>query len=338
MIKNLKDYCRSLIIDNGFTRDNPSEHPLVDGEFYTMRPDKGIGTIRLFQYDSSATVLIANFTPHEDIQITFDFPKSYTIAYFYYVSASISNSDKYLSPGRIYSKSSNLEPFTITFKKNILVSCITHTFTPDFYKKHLWHRYPNLYEEDIEHLYESLNGLSIFPELANVFDQIHSFIGNGLATKMYFESKAIEALSLIIKKTHSANANNLISTDETKLINKKFSPFDYNAILSVCDYIDNHFSETIKEEYLAQIACMSCSKLKYLFKAIQKTTIRQYILDKRVDFAKHLIENSSMPIAQIANIVGYKNSSSFSDMFRKNTGMTPSEYKKSIKNTHDISQ
>ena len=112
MIKNLKDYCRSLIIDNGFTRDNPSEHPLVDGEFYTMRPDKGIGTIRLFQYDSSATVLIANFTPHEDIQITFDFPKSYTIAYFYYVSASISNSDKYLSPGRIYSKSSNLEPFS----------------------------------------------------------------------------------------------------------------------------------------------------------------------------------------------------------------------------------
>ena len=109
MIKNLKDYCRSLIIDNGFTRDNPSEHPLVDGEFYTMRPDKGIGTIRLFQYDSSATVLIANFTPHEDIQITFDFPKSYTIAYFYYVSASISNSDKYLSPGRIYLKSSYLE-------------------------------------------------------------------------------------------------------------------------------------------------------------------------------------------------------------------------------------
>ncbi|MBE6886287.1 MAG: helix-turn-helix transcriptional regulator, partial [Ruminococcaceae bacterium] len=51
----------------------------------------------------------------------------------------------------------------------------------------------------------------------------------------------------------------------------------------------------------------------------------------RIAAAKGYLENSDKNINEISNIVGYENALYFSRLFKKYTGMTPSEYKKKNK-------
>jgi len=53
----------------------------------------------------------------------------------------------------------------------------------------------------------------------------------------------------------------------------------------------------------------------------------QYITSLRIAAAKGYLENSDKSIAEIAAAVGYENALYFSRIFKKRTGMTPSEYK-----------
>ena len=54
----------------------------------------------------------------------------------------------------------------------------------------------------------------------------------------------------------------------------------------------------------------------------------QYIISLRISMAKGYLENSAKNISEISNEVGYDNALYFSRLFRKYTGMTPTEYRK----------
>ena len=137
-----------------------------------------------------------------------------------------------------------------------------------------------------------------------------------------------EALSIIMergkkRKRERANPRFSIPND------------DLDAVISVSNYINDHYATDIKMEFLSQIACMSQAKLKYIFKHVYHMSIQQYIVTRRITHAEHLLRDTKIPIAQIAEMVGYKYISSLSDMFRRHTGMKPSEYRKKMQNGTD---
>ena len=53
----------------------------------------------------------------------------------------------------------------------------------------------------------------------------------------------------------------------------------------------------------------------------------QYIVSLRITNSMNLMDNTNYNINQIAAAVGYDNAQYFSRLFKKHTGMTPSEYK-----------
>ena len=67
------------------------------------------------------------------------------------------------------------------------------------------------------------------------------------------------------------------------------------------------------------------------FKEVMNVPPMQYIVSLRIAAAKGYLENSNKNINEISNIVGYENALYFSRLFKKHTGMTPSEYKKKSK-------
>ncbi|HCQ89288.1 MAG TPA: AraC family transcriptional regulator, partial [Clostridium sp.] len=69
---------------------------------------------------------------------------------------------------------------------------------------------------------------------------------------------------------------------------------------------------------------------KYTFKSVYKCTITQYIQNKRMHEAEHILLNTDLNINQVAQIVGYKNASRFSELFYKNTGLLPNEFRKNL--------
>ena len=97
-------------------------------------------------------------------------------------------------------------------------------------------------------------------------------------------------------------------------------------------YFNENYSKPITIEQYAQEHLMSVNWFIHSFKEVMHVPPMQYIVSLRIAAAKGYLESSNKNITEISNIVGYENSLYFSRLFKKYTGMTPSEYKK--KNSH----
>ena len=100
-------------------------------------------------------------------------------------------------------------------------------------------------------------------------------------------------------------------------------------ISDVKAYIRTHLSEDLSSVLIAKRFFLNPDYLNRLFKEKEGITLHQYVLDERMETAKALLQNSQETINQISLSVGYDNFSYFSQVFRKYTGMTPGEYRKS---------
>ena len=132
------------------------------------------------------------------------------------------------------------------------------------------------------------------------------------AAELFFEAKANEWISIIIDTF-------------IKRKNSKISPEDEHAIIDVAKYLDNHFAMDIKQDSLEKISMMSGTKLKNLFKVKYNQTITEYIQRQRINMAEMLLINTSLPIKEIAESVGYSSHSKFSIYYKRYKGKLPSE-------------
>ena len=90
---------------------------------------------------------------------------------------------------------------------------------------------------------------------------------------------------------------------------------------------DNYNTEISIEEY-ATSRGMSISWFIRNFKQYTGTTPMQYITSIRITNAQMLLETTKYTITEIGRIVGYDNPLYFSRIFHKQTGFSPSEYRK----------
>lgn len=95
-------------------------------------------------------------------------------------------------------------------------------------------------------------------------------------------------------------------------------------------YFNEHYSEDINIDEYAASRGMSISWFIRNFKSYTGITPLQYILSRRIDNAQILLESTDYTINEISNIVGYDNQLYFSRLFRKQKGVSPSEYRKKI--------
>jgi AraC-like DNA-binding protein len=76
-------------------------------------------------------------------------------------------------------------------------------------------------------------------------------------------------------------------------------------------------------------------QLKTGFKAIFSLTIADYLQETRMQKARLLLEETDLPIARIADIVGYTHPFAFSSAFRKYYGYAPSLVRKGRRTRKD---
>ncbi|TYP73087.1 helix-turn-helix domain-containing protein [Paenibacillus methanolicus] len=96
----------------------------------------------------------------------------------------------------------------------------------------------------------------------------------------------------------------------------------------VIAYIHEHLSEEIYLDVLAEKLKMSSGYLSSYFKGKTGKNIVDYINETRIEKATSLLADHKIKIHSAAKAVGYQNITSFNRMFKKYTGMTPSEYRK----------
>ncbi|MDR9828236.1 AraC family transcriptional regulator [Vibrio sp. FNV 38] len=93
-------------------------------------------------------------------------------------------------------------------------------------------------------------------------------------------------------------------------------------------YIDQHLGRKISVAQLAGSVFLSESQFHHLFKTQFKLTPHQYVLSRRVDKAKRLIEQGQFTVGQVAEIAGFSSQSAFAHAFSRLVGQTPSAYRK----------
>lgn len=98
-----------------------------------------------------------------------------------------------------------------------------------------------------------------------------------------------------------------------------------NAILYFIH--DNYMNHSLSIQKIADYAGFSQTYLSTLFRQKQGVTISDYITKLRVNQAQILIRNSKKPLYEIAHDVGYDDANYFTKIFKKNTGLTPREYR-----------
>ncbi len=117
----------------------------------------------------------------------------------------------------------------------------------------------------------------------------------------------------------------IIAGKKTLTINKHVS-YDEN-ILAVIDYINQNLFSDLNVEKIAASFFVSKYYLMHRFKLKTGYSIHQYILNKRLMYAKERIKDGTS-LTQLCFDCGFKDYSSFSRSFKNVFGQTPREMKK----------
>ncbi len=94
------------------------------------------------------------------------------------------------------------------------------------------------------------------------------------------------------------------------------------------NYIREHLDEKLSREQLASIVYLSPGYVTRLFKQETGVSLFDYIVTCRVERAGELLCQKDIPVGDIAQMVGYDNFSYFSELFKKRTGLSPSDYRR----------
>lgn len=98
-------------------------------------------------------------------------------------------------------------------------------------------------------------------------------------------------------------------------------------------YIHHHLRRRISVAQLAGSVFLGESQFHTLFKSQTGVTPHQYVLNKRIDFSKELIEQGKYPLSHIADLAGFSSQSTFTHAFTRLHGFSPTQYKKRFHNT-----
>lgn len=92
-------------------------------------------------------------------------------------------------------------------------------------------------------------------------------------------------------------------------------------------YIDNHYHNDIGIDEVSDYVGLSASHFCTLFKQVSDSTFLEYVTQCRIEKAKYILKNTEVKVYQLAPLVGYQDSKYFTQVFKKLTAMTPSEYR-----------
>lgn len=98
----------------------------------------------------------------------------------------------------------------------------------------------------------------------------------------------------------------------------------------MCGYIQTNYARPISLEDIAKAASISISEASRCFRDNMSMTPYEYLTNYRIMMAKYLLATTNDSILNIALQCGFSQSSYFSEIFKRKTGMLPSKYRKSI--------
>ena len=100
-------------------------------------------------------------------------------------------------------------------------------------------------------------------------------------------------------------------------------------VSEIYDYIDKNFTDTLSVSQLAVHFHHNADYLTRVFQRFSGYTIKQFILLKRISYAKELLQKGHLP-NDVCFLCGFQNYSNFSRCFHNHLGLSPRKYQQSL--------
>ena len=133
---------------------------------------------------------------------------------------------------------------------------------------------------------------------------------------MYIES-LILFLIVQLNKKQSDNCNTC------NVLRKRLKE---DRIETAKNYILKNISDSLTISTIASAVGTNDCYLKEGFKELYGTTVYGYLLDKKLEYALHKLEENQQMVKDISFEIGYENPSHFISAFKKKYGLTPKQY------------
>ena len=143
-------------------------------------------------------------------------------------------------------------------------------------------------------------------------------LGGDQLYKMYLEGFLIKLLRAIGDKSQSN-------------IKQAKSEFEYILYKKMTDKLNSNIFGNYTVSDLCKELNYGKTYLSEIFKKFSDTSIMNYYNMQKIEQAKKLIDEDKYTLSQISDILKYNNQYYFSRVFKKYEGVSPSEYKRSIK-------
>lgn len=169
----------------------------------------------------------------------------------------------------------------------------------------------------------------------NKFLELYYYLSNALNQEFDLgHIPSQEVVSQIKSCTNLEEIKNILShyiTGSIREIEQMRTTKSRKLIDRAKAYIQENYAHDISLESIAFEIGLSACYLSTLFKNIEKTSIKEYIIDVRIEASKQYLLDIDLKIYEVAANVGYTDSRYFSQLFRKKTGYTPGQYREFMK-------
>ncbi len=115
---------------------------------------------------------------------------------------------------------------------------------------------------------------------------------------------------------------------KSSTLSERIGEGQQQVIKKVMLHMKNNYTQELKLEDLSLMAFLSRNYFCKLFKNVAGMTVTEYAQKIRIEEACRLLRETDSKIIEIASEVGYRDIKFFNQVFKRNTGMTPSAYRK----------
>lgn len=205
-------------------------------------------------------------------------------------------------------------------KQDIEYSYFLMVLSKDYYL-HLINRHSSLHEDFVqemrkgEYLSFADNDLSVTPEMIRIINDLKEVQKTGEVRRLHTEAKVME---LLIYQLEQLNT-------QTEDAGSSLKTADIERLEEARRILDGNFVNPPSQKELSQTVALNESKLRRGFKEYFATTIHDYTVRLRMEYARKLLLEEKRSILETAELTGFNHQNNFSSAFKKYFGISPSE-------------
>lgn len=179
-----------------------------------------------------------------------------------------------------------------------------------------------------------MDGIELIRRIADEFPTIRTVIVSGFNDfELAREALRNQAVDYLLKPINPYDLKKTLHKLEAELLARQneLTPKRENSPAEIVDgimaYLRRNFAQQIDLSAIADEYSFSSAYLSKIFKEHADMSPGRYLIDCRMKAAKKLLQDTDLPIKDVAEKVGYPDPLHFSKSFKTATGFSPAQYR-----------